>query len=200
MKLPGSALGALEIALTRYLAQDAQTLARCAALDGQVLRIRIRELDLAIDLNPNANGIRVIEASDTEPTATVSGSLAALARAWLRSSQGAASAGELEVTGDTEFAQEFLQLLREADFDFEEWLSRHLGDVAAHRVGQFLRGAFSYGRRVTETLTLDTAEYLREETRDLVHAEDVAQWNGAVDRLRADADRLEARVKRLLAE
>lgn len=200
MKLPSSALGALEISLTRYLQQDAPALARCAALDGQVLRIRIRELDLAFDLCPDASGIRVAAATDVEPTAAVSGSLTALARAWLRSSEGAAAAGELEVTGDTEFAQEFLRLLREADFDVEEWLSGYLGDIAAHRAGQFLRSAFGYGRRVAETLTLDTAEYLREETRDLVHAEEVAQWNGAVDRLRADADRLEARLNRLLAE
>lgn len=200
MRLPSSALGALEIALTRYLEQDAAALARCAALDGQILRIRVRELDLAFDLCPHAGGLRVVEASGAESAATVSGSFAALIRAWLRPADGAAAARDLEITGDTEFAQELLGLLREADFDFEEWLSGHLGDIAAHRAGQFLRGAFSYGRKVAGTLTLDTAEYLREETRDLVHAEEIAQWNGAVDQLRADADRLEARVKRLLAE
>lgn len=200
MRLPNSALGALEIALTRYLQQDARALARCAALENRVLRIRIRELDLAFELCPDASGLRVAQAGEVEPTATIGGSLPSLLRAWLRAGEGAAAAGELEISGDTEFAQDLLNILREADFDFDEWLSRHVGDVAAHRAGQFLRGALGYGRRVAETLTLDTAEYLREETRDLVHAEEVAQWSGEVDRLREAADRLEARVKRLLAE
>lgn len=200
MKLPGSALGALEIALTRYLQQDAQALTRCAAMQGQALRIRIPELDLAFELHPDANGIRVAQPGEGEPTATVSGGFASLVRAWLRASEGAAAARELEITGDSEFAQDLLNVLREADFDFDEWLSQQLGDVAAHRVGQLLRGVLGYGRRVAETLTLDTAEYLREESRDLVHAEDVASWSAEVDRLREATDRLEARYKRLLAE
>ena len=200
MKLPGSALGALEIALARYLQQDAGALARCAALDGGVLRLQLRELDLSFELQPHAGGIRVAQPGAAEPTATVSGSLPALVGAWLRASEGAAAARELEITGDSEFARELLAVLREADFDFDEWLSGPLGDVAAHRVGQFLRGALGYGRRLAETLTLDTAEYLREETRDLVHPDEVAQWSAQVDRLREASDRLEARLKRLLAE
>ena len=40
-------------------------------------------------------------------------------------------------------------------------------------------------------------EFLREETGDLVHAEDVEAWMDAVDGLRSDADRLEARIRRL---
>ncbi len=200
MRLPSSALGALEIALTRYLQQDTRALERCAKLAGAVLRLRIPELDLAFELCPDASGVRVAQAGETEPTATVSGSLPSLLRAWLRSGEGAAAARELEISGDAEFAQDLLNILREADFDLDEWLSRHVGDVTAHRLGQFLRGAAGYGKRVAETLTLDTAEYLREETRDLVHAEEVAQWGVDVDRLREATDRLEARLKRLLAE
>ncbi len=200
MKLPGSALGALEIVLNRYLEQDAQARAACAALDGQRLRLQLRELDLAFDLCPEAQGLRVVEASAEPPTAAVRGSLSALTRAWLEAGESMAAARELEITGDAEFAQTLFKLLREAEFDFEEWLAGPLGDVAAHRLGQFLRGTFGYARQVAQTLTLDTAEYLREETRDLVHPAEVEQWSREVNQLRETADRLEARARRLLAK
>jgi ubiquinone biosynthesis protein UbiJ len=46
---------------------------------------------------------------------------------------------------------------------------------------------------------LDTAEYLREETRDLARKIDVEEWMEAVDSLRDDVERLEARLRRLEA-
>jgi ubiquinone biosynthesis protein UbiJ len=58
---------------------------------------------------------------------------------------------------------------------------------------------FGWGRRSAGTLALDTAEYLREETRDLARAADVEEWMDAVDAVRDGADRLEARLQRLEA-
>ncbi|HSW12506.1 MAG TPA: hypothetical protein VLI06_06665, partial [Solimonas sp.] len=60
-----------------------------------------------------------------------------------------------------------------------------------------LRKLLDWGRQTAQTLGLDTAEYLREETRDLARAADVEDWMNAIDTLREDADRLEARLRRL---
>ena len=46
-------------------------------------------------------------------------------------------------------------------------------------------------------MTLNTAEYLREETYDLARKSDAEDWSSEVETLRDDVARLEARLKRL---
>ena len=82
-------------------------------------------------------------------------------------------------------------------FDPAEVAARVVGEGAAHRLVGGLRGLFGWGRRSAATLTLDTAEYLREETRDLARRVDAEEWMDAVDTLREDTDRLEARLRRI---
>jgi ubiquinone biosynthesis protein UbiJ len=54
-----------------------------------------------------------------------------------------------------------------------------------------------WGRNTASTLGLDTAEYLREETRDLARGSDAAEWMDNVDLLRERVDRFEARIEKL---
>ena len=82
-------------------------------------------------------------------------------------------------------------------FDSEEWLARFMGGGAAHRVDQVVRDLLGWGRRSAGTLALDAAEYLREETRDLAHREDVAKWSEGVEAARKRGEQLAARLDRL---
>ena len=82
-------------------------------------------------------------------------------------------------------------------FDSEEWLARFVGGGAAHRLDQGLRGLFGWTRRSADTLALDTAEYLREETRDLAHRADVEKWSEGVDAARRRSEQIAARIERL---
>ena len=68
----------------------------------------------------------------------------------------------------------------------------------APRIGSgVLGGLMRWARGTADTLALDTAEYLREETRDLAHRADVEEWMDAVDGVRERADRFAARLQRL---
>jgi ubiquinone biosynthesis accessory factor UbiJ len=199
MELPDPILGALEIALNRYLALDAEALRGCAALDGRLIALHLREFGLTAWLQPGTQGVQVLPSADRPADVTLSGSLPAFARLlWPQTEQAELLlSGAVEIDGDSELAQEFANLLRRVNFDFEELLAAPLGGVAAHGVNRFLRGAFGFGRHTAEVLGRDTVEYLREETRDLVHRADVQKWMDGVDRLREDVDRLEARIRRL---
>lgn len=198
MRLPDTLLAPLEIGLNRYLASDPPALEECRRLAGRVLGLQLEDLGLGLQLRAHEGGIQVLAGAPAEADVELSGSSVAFGRMLLAEDAAAnISASGIQISGDTGVAQEFMRLLKRVDFDLEEELSKLIGDVAAHQLGRFARGAGRWGRHVAETLELDAAEYLREETHDLVHRADVEKWQDEVDDLRAAADRLETRVRRL---
>jgi ubiquinone biosynthesis accessory factor UbiJ len=107
--------------------------------------------------------------------------------------------GAVHIEGDAEVAQTFSELLKAAQPDLEEELSRVVGDVAAHQVGNAARTALRFARRAHDTFLQNVAEYLQEEGRDVPNRTEAEEFLHGVDRLRDDVDRLEARLKLLEA-
>lgn len=195
---PDFVCGAVEIALNRYLRLEPSVLADCAALDGKVLALHAEALDWTLFLQPHAQGVQVTTESAREPDVRVSATPLALFTEALREVRGdAAHAGKLKIEGDIELLETFRGLLKRVGFDAEELVASVTGDTAAHRVTETLRGLLGWGQKTAGTLSLDAAEYLREETYDLVHRADVDKWMKQVDGLREAADRLEARLVQL---
>lgn len=189
---------ALEIALNRYLALEPEVQADFAKLEGRVLLLHAQGPEWEFYLCPGPSGVTVLDAFDGKPDVRISARPAAL----LRRAFGGAEAGGsghsgVSVEGDADLLQRFSTLVARVGFDPEEWLAPWLGGGAAHRVGQGLRDLLGWGRASAATLALDTAEYLREETRDLPHRADVERWLGGVDELRRRAEQLAARLARL---
>lgn len=197
MRLPTETLGFLEIALNEYIAWDAETLRRCQALTGRSLALHVRELELTLYLLPARHGIQLADALDGEPDVRLSGGIGGFARSLFAGEDALLSGGDVRVEGDVGLAQGFARLLQGADSDWVDWLARQVGDVPAELLGRTARGAGDLARRAASTLSRDTAEFLREETRDLIQREELAVFTRGVERLRADVDRLAARVRRI---
>jgi ubiquinone biosynthesis protein UbiJ len=106
-------------------------------------------------------------------------------------------AGGIRIEGDAETAQKFRELLTLVRPDFEEELARVLGDVAAHRIASLARGLLGWGRSTADSVATNLVEFLQEEGRDLPTRVEVDEFLEGVDRLRDDAERLEARIARL---
>jgi ubiquinone biosynthesis protein UbiJ len=98
------------------------------------------------------------------------------------------------VTGEGALADELRFLQRNLRWDFEEELSRLMGDVAAERVGGVLRAFARWqvdaAQRVTEAL----ADYATVESNALVRRGELARFAVEVERLRAALDDLERRL------
>ncbi len=198
MNPPGLLTAALEVALNRYLSLENEVLAECAALSGRSIALSVESPPWVFVLEFHAGGVRVLPAGMVDADVTVRGSLTTLLRlAWSVSRSDTAIPQGLSVDGDVELLRRFNRLLGRVGFDPEELAASVVGDAAAHRLNQGLQSLFGWGRRSVDTLALDTAEFLREETRDLARASDVADWADAVDTLRDDVERLEARLQRL---
>jgi predicted lipid carrier protein YhbT len=140
MELPDPILGALEIALNRYLALDAEALRGCAALDGRLIALHLREFGLTAWLQPGTQGVQVLPSADRPADVTLSGSLPAFARLlWPQTEQAELLlSGAVEIDGDSELAQEFANLLRRVNFLRQLAVAVDL-DRAARRRGRARR-------------------------------------------------------------
>lgn len=197
MSLPAAVLAGLEITLNRYLGLDPETLSRLAGLTGKLIAVELRGLGVTLYMAPHGGGIQLLRDFDGTPDAVISGTPVSLARVGLGEERGLLFAGEVEIRGDVTLGQRFEAVLREIDIDWEEQLSGFVGDVAAHQVGNLVREVLNWGAKSVDTFGRDISEYLQEESRYLPHRDEVNKFLAAVDVLRNDVERLEARVKRL---
>ena len=145
-------------------------------------------------LLPGVDGVRVVERHEGEPSVWVRGVPLALLRQWRGDP---AVGGEGAIEGDIAVGQAFQAILARVNIDWEEQLSKAVGDVAAHQLGNLWRGLRGWGRRSADTLARDGVEYLQQELHALPPRPVVERFLSAVDTLREDADRLAARVERL---
>lgn len=183
--------------LNRNVAMSTQAQALAQRLEGRSLAVHVEGLPLRVLASIEAGQVTLSTAADETADATVSGSPLSLlsligtdARVRLRSSP-------VTINGDAEIAEGFQELLRAARPELEEELSRHIGDVAAHQVGNVLRGLTGWGRNAAATFAANVGEYLQEEGRDLVTRTEMDEFLREVDEQRETADRLEARVAQL---
>lgn len=187
-----------ETAANRALRLDPDALRRLGELEGKVLLLELAAegAPLKLYVLPGPHGLRFLPDYDRQPEVTISGTPGVFLGQLTRGPQVSQA---LTIRGDIELGQRFQRILSRLEPDWEEGLAGLLGDVAAHQAARFARGLRAWGRRALRTLGDDAAEYLREEAYVLAKRERVAQFLRDVDRLRADADRLESRVRRLEA-
>jgi ubiquinone biosynthesis protein UbiJ len=200
MTTPPLLCAALEVALNRYLRVEPAALAECARLDGRVIALQTTDLGWRLVLELTATGVRVGDGAELAPDVTVSAATPRLLALALRSAAGESRQGlpeGLRIDGDAELLDRFNRLLHSVGFDIEEPLARLIGDAPAHRVADSLRSLFGWSRSTANRLSLDVAEYLREESGDLAAAAGVEEWAQGVDALREGTDRFEARLARL---
>ncbi|MEK7262328.1 MAG: SCP2 sterol-binding domain-containing protein, partial [Pseudomonadota bacterium] len=190
MGAPSLMTAVLEDAINRLLRLDPDTLARLGEFDGKCIGLRLAgdDRDLEFFLFPSAAGFRVRATHDTAPDVTIRGDVPVFTRLVFGGSP-TTRAGELQISGDIDLGQDFQRILRALDIDWEERTAHVVGDVAAHQFGRVARGLRAWARQSGETLRQDVREYLQEESRLLAKRESVDRFLGAVDTLRADADR-----------
>lgn len=200
MNAPTWFAGAVETACNAALGLDPEVRARLGALDGKVIALELLGLGLRLYFFPHAQGVQVLGHYDGEPDTTLRGAPLSLLRLGLSDRPAdELFAGGVELRGDTAAGQAFQDILRALRIDWEELLARVAGDDLAHQAGRAARAAGAQARRTGDTLALDLGEYLHEEAGLLPTRPELEAFLDAVDGLRSDADRLEARLRRLEA-
>jgi ubiquinone biosynthesis protein UbiJ len=184
----------IESLLNRNIAGSTPARALLQRLEGRSLEVRAEPTPLRIRFSVADGRVSVGGGGEGEPGAVIAGSPLSLAALAGPEPEDHIRQGSIRISGDAETAQLFQKLFKAARPDFEEELSRLMGDAAAHHVARAARDALSFSRRAFDTLTRNMGEFLTEESRDLPARPEVDAWVERVDRLRDDVDRFEGRL------
>jgi ubiquinone biosynthesis protein UbiJ len=204
-------LAAIESLLNRGIDQSFRARAVTGRLSGTSLELRIEgrapiriaafsgRLALMSAGAAAGTGTGAGAGAGGDPDAVIAGSPLALLELFARGEDSSAPRGSerVHISGDAEIAARYRELLELARPDWEEELSRLIGDLPARRVSLAARAALSWARGFARTARANVAEYLQEESRALVSKPEVEEFLAQVDVLRESADRVEARIARL---
>jgi ubiquinone biosynthesis protein UbiJ len=105
-----------------------------------------------------------------------------------------AHAARAAIRGDAEIANSYRQLFALARPDMEEELSRIVGDLPARRLSLLAKQVLAWAGNARRTAGENVAEYLQEESRDLVNKTELEEFLQGVDAARETFDRVEARL------
>lgn len=189
------AQGPAQAMLDRGVAQSATAAAMCARLDGKTLQIHPGSAALAVHFVVIDQRLKIRPGIVADADATLSGTPVNLARLSGDNPAAVIRDGAVQVSGDTDIADQFRYLLEQVQPDWEELLSRATGDVVAHEIGSVARGLSRWATKARSSLARSAGEYLTEETAALATPVEVEEFCRDVDELAAATDRLEARLR-----
>jgi len=195
---------ALEAALNRALALDPDTREALKPLEGRKIALSLEAPALALQIDVAGERLRVgpVESSDEPDLAVRStlggllGQLPAFMGNALRKDN-AAPVGRVRVSGDAELARRLQTLAERFDPDWQQPFVAVFGEIVGVQIANAARGALRQLRSVGGNLARNAAEFVTEESRDVVGRAELNAFHDDVDALRDDVERLQAKVDRL---
>ena len=176
---------------------DPECFQELSGLSGKVISLEFINTDLTIYLFPHAEGIGLKNSYEGDVHVRVRGTPADMLAFLVSSENNSSLSPNMEIIGDVGLAQQFQQIMKRIDIDWEEQLSHWVGDTLAHKLGNAVTGMLDFAKETKKTLELDVSEYLRYEKEVLPVQSEVDQFTCEVDKLRNDAERLKVRLDKL---
>lgn len=193
---------ALEVALNRALALDADTRAALRPLDGQRVALQLSAPPLALEIRVDGDMLRVgpVDAAN-EPDLGVRTSLSGLlGQLPMFRRNDAPPVGKLRIEGDAELAQRLQQLAQNFDPDWQLPFTKVFGDIAGVQIAKAIAGALKHAQVAGRNLAETAAEFVTEESRDVVPRAELDAFHDDVDALRDDVERIAAKIARVQRE
>ncbi|MBD9434535.1 SCP2 sterol-binding domain-containing protein [Pseudoxanthomonas sp. PXM03] len=192
---------ALEAALNQAIALDPDTSAALRPLEGRRIQLVVDAPPLAMDIMVGGGRLQVGPASevleaDLAVRSTLGGLLGQLP--FLRRDN-ATPVGKVKVSGDAELARRLQTLATRFDPDWSLPFTRVFGDVIGVQVANAVRAGLQQARIAAGNLAESAAEYVTEESRDVVGRDELNAFHDDVDAMRDDVERLAVRIGRLAA-
>lgn len=185
----------LEMALNHALRFDMESHEQLQRFAKRSIRIDITNLNIAVIARFTDDQILLEMAEEHVADLMIKADSFALLK--LLKQPDSLFSNEIQILGDVQFAKQLQDWQQHFDFDWEQQLARLTGDTLAYPLAQSLRRGFDWLKYNRSEFEQSLAEYLREESHYLPDKSQTARFMQHVDVLRADTDRLEARIKRL---
>lgn len=193
-----------ETALNRALNYDPGTQAALAELTGKLVKVVLHRPQLTFYCGFAPEGILLFSYREEPADTTIHGSVTAVASLLWRERHTLAGSG-VEISGDVGLVHKLQQILANLEVDWEQILHEAIGkastpaaaDLLSFPITKFLRDSAAQVRRHVAVTPDWMRDYLTEELRMLPSPHEVAAFAADVDEVRAAADRLEARLRKL---
>jgi ubiquinone biosynthesis protein UbiJ len=189
----------LEAALNRALALDPETREGLRALDGRTVALHVAAPPLALQIRVSGDRLDVGPVLDpATPDLSVRSTLGGLLSQlpFLRNDN-APPVGKLRIEVDADLARRLQRLAERFDPDWQQPFTRVFGDILGVQVANAIAGALRHAKDAAGAFATNAAEYVTEESRDVVPRDELNAFHDDVDALRDDVDRMAARVARL---
>jgi len=184
-----------ELALNAALAHDPESQSKLIQFDQRCIAIDISDMDKVIHVQFIQDKLALSLDADSEADLTITGKAFTLAK--LGSDPDSLFSADIDIHGDVQFAKQLRDLLDGFDFDWEAQLARFTGDTLAYPIAHGVRQFGRWAKDSHQSMQLNIAEYLKEEALILPDESQVNVFLSDVDTIRADTERLEARIARL---
>jgi ubiquinone biosynthesis protein UbiJ len=176
-------------AVNRLLRSSSWALDRFRPHAGKTIEIVCPPFSLRYTVR--ADGLLETGRGEAPADATIAITPGMLVRAAARDPEAFADA---TISGDVELGAAVDYVRRNIAWDYEEDLSRIVGDVAAHRIAAAARRFDAWGRQTALNLAHAAAEYVTHERALVASRHAVEDFNRDVDALRNDVERLAKRL------
>jgi ubiquinone biosynthesis protein UbiJ len=190
-----SLLKPIEKVLNSALSQDIETQTKLDQFDQRCIVVNISDLNKAIVILFNHRQLELSNNSRQTADLTITGKALTLAK--LGHDPESLFSADIDINGNVQFAKQLRELLEGFEFDWEAQLARITGDTLAYPIAHTIRQAGLWLKNSHQSLQYSLAEYLKEEALLLPDKSQIKHHMNQIDTLRADFDRLEARIKRL---
>lgn len=176
---------AIEHIINHYLALDPFSVEKLPALSNKVVEINVTDWHLSFFLVFQDKHIQVLSHYEATPDAII------------RSPSWKFFKSDLIIEGDSQLAYEVHRLLKSVDIDWEEQLSKYIGDIPAHSIVTATQHLYSFIKKNVENMRLNLIEYFQFEKELSPSKKALDEFADDVMKLEMDVERLEAKVKRL---
>ena len=190
---------ALEAALNRALSLDEDARADLRALDGRSVALTVESPPLALRVTVDGDALKVgpvgdADRADLSVRSTLGGLLRQLP---MFRRDDAPPVGQLRIEGDAELARRLQRLAERFDPDWARPLTAVFGEVLGTQIANGIGFALRNAKNAGKEFAGSAADYLTEESRDVLGREELNAFHDDVDAVRDDVERIAARIQRL---
>ncbi|MGX5221128.1 MULTISPECIES: ubiquinone biosynthesis accessory factor UbiJ [Pseudomonas] len=191
-------LAGVETGLNQVLKLDSTALPRLEHLAGKVIAVDCQSPATSLFIMPDGEGLMLAARWEGEVDCRLRAPASSLIRlATSRDKTAVLHSPDVELEGDSAVLLDLAAVLQDLELDWEYELSRWLGPVGSQLLGSHLRSRVNWTTQTLDTLRLNLADYLSEESRTLVGQREANARFAELDDLKLALDRLDARIERL---
>lgn len=191
-------LTTLTKAINSYLHLDPESEKRLKKLRDKIVTIELLPFHFVFQCHFTEEGVAIRSDETLAADTTIRGTPMQMMGVMLnKDNRQKFFAEDVMMEGNAELGQQVIQLFDELHIDWEEHLSKLVGDVPAYHAGKLLKSMTHWFKNAEKNFTQDVDEYMHEEAQCFPTKEAVDDFFNEIDVLRMDVDRLDARLHSL---